>query len=108
MPRLHTLQEIVLFNKTSFASRQYSEKSPASAQRDISQEDKFKQACWNGILTEILPELFTPFESTANLYMWQMRECENILTMEMGEEPIDLDFSTSIDPYCFLEIQPLN
>lgn len=108
MPRLRTLQEIVLFNKTSFASRQYSEKSTAAAQPDSTHEETFKQACWNGILTELLPELFTPFESTDQLYMWQMRECENMLTMEMGEEPIDLDFSTSIDPYCFLEIQPLN
>jgi hypothetical protein len=108
MPRLRTLQEIVLFNKTSFASRQYSEKSAATTQPDSAREESFKQACWNGILPEILPELFSPFESTAQLYMWQMRECEHMLTMEMGEEPIDLDFSTSIDPYCFLEIQPLN
>jgi hypothetical protein len=40
--------------------------------------------------------------------MWQMREGEGLLTMEMSEEPSELDFQASIDPYIVVEIQVMN
>ena len=55
-----------------------------------------------------MPELFFMFTPDVKLYLWQMRECENLLTLEMSEEPIELDFYASIDPYSFMEIQEYN
>ena len=108
MARLTTQQEIILVNGTGFANRQYSEKKPSTNNENKSQQDQFKQACWNGILKDIMPELFFMFPSDTKLFMWQMRESENIFTMEMSEEPSELDFYASIDPYCFMEIQEYN
>lgn len=108
MARLTTQQEIIMVNGTGFAKRQYAEKKPSQAINHKSQPDQFKQACWNGDLKEIMPELFFMFPSDVKLFMWQMRDCENIFTMEMSEEPTELDFYASIDPYCFMEVQEYN
>jgi hypothetical protein len=48
------------------------------------------------------------FTSDTNLFLWQMREGEKVITMELSEEPTELDFHASIDPYIFMEIQQYN
>jgi len=111
MAKLSTLQEIILVNDTQFANRQYSEvkkPAPEKSRNYIAQHEKLKEACWNGLLRDMMPELFLHFGRDEKLYMWQMRECENMITMEMAEEPSPIDFSASIDPYCFMELQEYN
>ena len=109
MARLSTQQEVILVNGTGFANRQYCEKNPSNNGKNyLSQHEKLKEACWNGMLKELMPELFFMFTPDVKLYLWQMRECENLLTLEMSEEPIELDFYASIDPYSFMEIQEYN
>lgn len=60
------------------------------------------------MLKDILPELFLHFSKEDKLFLWQMRECRNVFTMELSEKPGDLDFQASIDPYCFMELQEYN
>jgi len=101
-------QEILLVSKSEFAERQYCEKDEADQAKNISKEDKFKTACWNGMVKDMLPELFLPFGSETKMFIWQMRECKNTLTLEFAEAPADIDFFASIDPYCFMELQAYN
>jgi hypothetical protein len=109
MARLSTQQEVILVNGTGFANRQYCENNPPNNGKNyLSQHEKLKEACWNGMLKEIMPELFFMFTPDVKLYLWQMRECENLLTLEMSEQPTEVDFYTSIDPYSFMEIQEYN
>lgn len=110
MAKLSNLQEVILVNNTMFANRQYSEKNTGKKPSNnyLTQNEKLKDACWNGMLRDIMPELFLHFAPQDKLYMWQMRECENMTTMEMSEEPAPLDFYASIDPYCFMEVQEYN
>ena len=56
----------------------------------------------------IWPEIFLHFNPDTKLFLWQMRECKNVVTMELAERPVELDFTTSIDPYCFMELQEYN
>jgi hypothetical protein len=111
MSRLNTHQEILLVQGTGFANRQFCEnnetKSTSSANY-LTQHEKLKEACWNGLLKEMMPELFFNFTSDTHLFMWQMREGEKLLTMEMSEEPSELDFQASIDPQIVMEIQIMN
>ena len=107
MPRLSTLQEVVLVTKSGFANRQYS-KSNQEKSKQNNQQDQLKEACWNGMLKDMMPEIFCMFTPDTKLYLWQMRECQNMLTLEMSEKPADLDYYASIDPYCFMEIQEYN
>lgn len=109
MAKLSTQQEVLIVNGTYFTSRQYVEKNkPAVKDNYLSQNEKLKEACWNGQLKDMLPEIFYHFTPDTQLFLWQMRECENIITLEMSENPIELDYYASIDPYCFMEIQEYN
>lgn len=107
MPKLSQLQEVIIVSATQFTTKQYIEnKSPQSV--GTSSSETLKKACWNGMLKEMLPELFIPFSPDTQLFLWQMRECKNVFTLEMAENPTDLDFEMSIDPYCFMELQNYN
>jgi len=108
MAKLPTQQEIIIVNGTQFANRQYCEQNNTSNNNYLSQHEKLKEACWNGLLKDMMPELFFNFTPDVKLFLWQMRECENIITLEMSENPIELDYYASIDPYCFMEIQEYN
>ena len=109
MAKLLPQQEVLLVNGTSFACRQYAEKNrPVLSDNYLTQHEKLKEACWNGMLKSMIPELFFLFTPDIKLYLWQMRECENLLTLEMSEEPTELDYYSSIDPYCFMETQLYN
>jgi hypothetical protein len=101
-------QEVVLATNSQFARRQYCEKNEKGQENNADQEEKFMNACWNGMLKDMLPELFIQHHSDTQLFLWQMRTCKNTLTLEMAEEPREMDFSASIDPYCFMELQAYN
>jgi len=109
MPRLSTLQEVMIVNESGFAKRQYADKNPGQkSENQFIQNESLKVACWNGDLKNLMPEIFCMFTADTHLFLWQMRECENVMTLEMSEEPTALDFYTSIDPYCFMEVQEYN
>ena len=104
MAQNSTQQEVLLVTGSGFANRQYLEKDNAENSKNLSQEEKLKEACWNGMLKEMLPELFF-MTWNAKLFLWQMREAQHFLALEMAEEPVDIDYHASIDPYCFMVIQ---
>ena len=109
MSRLNAQQEIILVQGTRFASRQFVEKKkPTLSNNYLANNEQLKEACWNGYLKDAMPELFLPFPTNASMYLWQMREGENVLTMEMAEEPTALDFQASIDPFIIMELQQYN
>ncbi len=104
MTQYSTQQEVLLVTGSGFARRQYLEKDNAENAKNLSQEERLKEACWNGLLKEMLPELFF-MTWDAKLFLWQMREAEHFIALEMSEEPVNLDHYASIDPYCFMAIQ---
>ena len=108
MQHLPPLQEIIIVSSSQFAGKSYIEKNRHGDDNKESPKISLKDACWNGMLKDILPELFLHFSKEDNLFLWQLRECRNVLTMELSEKPGDLDFQASIDPYCFLELQEYN
>jgi len=109
MPKKSQLQEIIIVSNSKFTNRQYIETNSTSKKNQLQTTgDTLKQACWNGLLKEMLPELFINNSSSSQLFLWQMRECKNVFTLELAESPCDLEFLTSIDPYCFMELQHFN
>ena len=94
-------QEVLLATGTRFAGRQGNlKKNTENDGKAITEH--LKEACWNGLLKEMLPEIFVHSRSATELYMWQIRESDNYFTMEMGEFPEPLDYFFSIDPYAFM------
>lgn len=99
-------QEILLAFNSSFLSKIYAEKCNAGSS-DISIElEKIEEACWNGLLEEVLPEIFTMNTSHRPIYIWEIREYNSIMEIEMGEYPSGKDNYLCIDPYKFMAKQP--
>jgi hypothetical protein len=108
MKTFTTQQEVLLITGTGFTANQYCDKDPADSAKNLSENERLQEACWNGLLKEMLPEVFVLSGPEAKLYLWQMREAVHFFALEMGESPVEMDHYFSIDPYCFLEKQGLN
>ena len=93
-----TQQEILLMTNTTFAQREWCRKDLYEGKGDLSEAEQLEEACWNGLVSEIFPEL--TFEKT--LQLWILGYADFFIHLQLGESP-DMDENTfSIDPYYFL------
>jgi len=107
MPRYKNVQEVVIVSGTEFTNREHY-RNYQTNHHNSHQHLSLKEACWNGQLKEMMPEIFNDFSKDTTLFLWHMKECNNIFTMELAESPNQIDFSKSIDPYLFMELQEYN
>ncbi len=101
MPTRSTQQEILIMTGTTFSSRQFIEKDSGSDNNNFSEREKLEEACWNGLLPELLPEICEE-NNDHNIYLWQIKEANAFIELELSEFPEKLDFYFSIDPYVFM------
>jgi hypothetical protein len=101
-------QEILLMTGTSFSSRQWCEKNDQDSQNHLTEKEQLEEACWNGLLPEMLPEIYGQTCGKTKLYLWQIREAVSFIEIELGELPADKEKYFSIDPYSFLQMQSLS
>jgi hypothetical protein len=101
-----TQQEILLITGTYFSSRHCYRKGGDSGR--LSQQKQLEEACWNGMLGEMLPELCLQPTPPHKLVVWKIREAHSFLELDLGEFPASKDQAFSIDPYCFLAMQSYN
>ena len=100
-----TQREILLMTGTSYLSKEWCGKDESKSQ--LSSKEMLEEACWNGLLKDIIPELFRK-EEESNLYLWQIKSGSSFLELEFGEYPDEKDKYFSIDPYSFLGLQSEN
>ena len=103
-----TQQEILLAAGTSFSSREFRETTDGLNYNHLTEEEKLVVASWNGLLFEILPEIFEQHSVNKKLYLWEMREGSLFIELRLGEIDLELDKQFSIDPYSFLPLQLLS
>jgi hypothetical protein len=101
MKAISTQQEILLMTGTRFSEREWAEKDPEERNK-LSEIEKLEDACWKGLLDEILPEIVEKTTEGKKLFMWHIRQCKSFLDIELGESLSDIDGEFSIDPYLFL------
>ena len=101
-------QEILLMTGTSFSARQWCEKNGQDNQNQLSEKEQLEEACWNGLLPEMLPEIYGQTCGETKLYLWQIREALSFIEIELGELPAEKEKYFSIDPYTFLQMQSLS
>jgi hypothetical protein len=108
MEKKSTHQEILLLTGTRFSGRQhYQEINPGSSD-NLSGNERLEEACWNGMLNEMLPEISEKTADGKNLRLWQIRATELFLELELGESPESKEDVFSIDPPCVLSGRCLN
>lgn len=108
MNNISTQQEVLLMTGTSFATRQYNERENNDNSNSFSGRDKLIDACWNGLLKEMLPEIYMLNSSAAKLYLWHLWESNHFFMLEMGDFPTDFDDYFTINPYRFINTQGYN
>jgi len=102
-----TQQEILLMTGTTFSARQWCEKD-GGKQNNLTEKEQLKEACWNGLLQEMLPGIWEQTEENKKLFLWQIREGKSFIELELGELPEEKDSYFSIDPYSFMHQQLLS
>ncbi|MGC4038939.1 MAG: hypothetical protein QM764_23475 [Chitinophagaceae bacterium] len=107
MKNKSTQQEVLLLTGTNFSNRQWCS-NDESRSKKLSEEEQLEEACWNGLLPQLLPEIFTETKDASKLYLWQVKEAASFLELEMGEFPEEKDNYFSIDPYSFLAFRCSN
>jgi hypothetical protein len=96
-------QEILLFTGTSFSNRPLCQKDTDDNEgRNYSAMEELEQACWDGMLNELLPELVGSSSNKNNNYIWNTMSGVHFLCISMGPCPMPVEKETSINPYAFL------
>ena len=94
-------QEILLMTTTTFAHREWCEKD-VQRSKALSANEQLEEACWNGLLDELLPGIIEKSTSGKRLLLWQITQCSSFLEIELCESPVHMDNALSINPYFFL------
>jgi hypothetical protein len=98
-------QEILLAYNSSWLTKMYAEKVNTQSMSPALEIERIEEACWDGFLSEILPEICGETTSKKQLYIWAIREYNSFLEIDMGEYPSEKDQYFCIDPYKFIAIQ---
>jgi hypothetical protein len=101
-----TQQEILLFTETRFSSRQWSQKDETNKENK-SHKEQLEEACWNGLIWEILPEICETPNNRA-LILWEIHVADSFLELKFSERPRELEKEFSVDPYVFMETKLYN
>jgi hypothetical protein len=102
-----TQQEILLLTGTKFSEREWAEKIVEDKNK-LSATEKLEDACWNGLLNEMLPELVQKTKEGKKLFLWHIRHCRAFLGIDLSEASPLIEREYSIDPYFFVPGLHLN
>lgn len=88
---------------SGFFQQQCFERNEQDSNKKLSQEEKMEEACWNGMLHELLPDVINKDADGKALMLWQVTPHKAFLGIELCETPSATDMYYSIDPYAFLQ-----
>ena len=103
-----TQQEILLITDSNFASRQMIDRDDTPQAKNLTEKEKLEEACWNGLIRSMLPEICGTEDNGKFLALWQIREANAFLDLELGEYPQPIDKEHSLNPYSFIDQLLLN
>lgn len=81
---------------------------PPRKNNHSSKNEQLEEACWNGLLQTMLPEIFSKPAGANRLYLWEIKATASFLQLDLGEVPAAVESRFSIIPYSFLSIQSYN
>ena len=108
MKQQHIHQELLVFTTTSISRKVLCETNNNDKNENMSLAEKLEQACWDGLLNEMFPEIIGSGSSRSPImFIWGIYPGKSYLHIDLGDVPSVIDFVRSIDPYLFLpEVNP--
>jgi len=107
MKATYTQMEILLLTGTTFSASQFSDRNEAD-HNGRTEKEILTEACWNGVLPSLLPEICEQVPAGKKMYLWDIKEADAFIELEMGEMQEDKDKFFSINPYSFIPELALN
>ncbi len=108
MKHITTNQEILLLPGTSFFKRDWCEKNNDTHSKKQSIKEQLIQLCWNGLLPELLPEIYQTIQGEKPLTLWEINETAKLLDLRLGEFNQPMNDEWSINPYVCMVMTELN
>ena len=93
--------EVLLLAGTSLTMLDLYEKDSAK-NGDLSVVEQLEQACWNGLLNELVPEFILRPMAARKYFISQIRQGDSILQIQLSNSVIEMAAQRSIDPCLFL------
>lgn len=103
----HLQQEILIMTGTSFSSNQCLVKLKNN-NKIYTETEYLREACWDGQLPRMLPEICQWAFENKELYIWQMKENKSAIQIDIAEAPGSMEKDLSIDPASFMEVKLMN
>ncbi|MEO5997973.1 MAG: hypothetical protein ABIN89_14600 [Chitinophagaceae bacterium] len=101
-------QEVLLLSGSSFLSRQLAQDEEPGQQQHTRGYNQLEEACWNGLMQLILPEIFEEPLGTKDLFMWKVTGLDSFIGMELANFPSKAEIECSIEPSAFLRSKILS
>lgn len=108
MKKLIPGQEILLQSDSLFFRRNLCEKENNGHTKKLSQKELLIQYCWNGILNEMIPEIFKTIARKKPLTLWDINETEKLLYLRYGDPGQMIIDEWLIHPYVVSELAVMN
>ncbi|MDQ3844451.1 MAG: hypothetical protein M3342_10625 [Bacteroidota bacterium] len=108
MENVAVQQEILLVTTTTFSQREWCGRDEQDARCRLSPPEALENACWNGLLAELLPEILVKSPAGKRLILWNIRQGKSSLHLELSEFPLHAEHRYSIDASYFIPTQCIN
>lgn len=95
-------QEILLVTTTTFSQREWCEREAGEARHRLPPLEALENACWNGVLADLLPEILAKSPAGKRLILWNIRQGKSLLLLALSEFPLSAEHHCSIDPRYFI------
>jgi hypothetical protein len=100
--------EVLLMTGTTFLAGNWVRKDANVLECDYTEIEQLQEACWNGLVKAMLPEVWIEPPNGGILYLWEVKQAESLLELEIGEIPLPIDPRLSLKPCYFLSFQVYN
>jgi hypothetical protein len=108
MEKNFTQQEILLVTGSQFSSRQLIDRMDSPSAGPQNEKELLEEACWYGLLNDILPEICIKRDPMHRLWLWKVMQAQSFIEIDLGEFPEAKDRYMTIDPYTCTALGALN
>lgn len=100
-------QEILIVTGTSFSYNLCGIKLKNN-NRIYTETEHLQEACWDGQLPRMLPEICPWAFENKELYIWRVKENKSAIEIDIADAPGTMEKDLSIDPHSFMLVKLMN
>ena len=100
-------KEILHITNSSYFSKDWAKKNNIDRADGYTKKELLKEACWNGLTPELIPECFDS-AIDKSLMLWEINDADNFIDLVFCEFAQNKEEFFSVNPYIFMQIAYYN